>query len=75
MRTLGWIFVFLGLLLLMREFHPSFLDWLRPYAPYIKDAFWGMTLVAFGLYMLTRRALRRAVLVLYLIYLLLYLVV
>ncbi|QDA31982.1 hypothetical protein FH039_10700 [Thermococcus indicus] len=75
MRTLGWIFVFLGILLLLREFQPSFLDWLRPYAPYIRDAFWGVTLVAFGLYTLTRRALRRAVLVLYLIYLLLYLVV
>ncbi|NJE09398.1 hypothetical protein [Thermococcus sp. MAR1] len=75
MRTFGWILVFLGLLLLMREFQPSFLDWLRPYAPYIRDAFWGVTLIAFGLYMLTRRALRRAVLILYLIYLLLYLVV
>ncbi|ASJ05189.1 MULTISPECIES: hypothetical protein [Thermococcus] len=75
MRTFGLILVFLGFLLLLKEFQPTFLDWLRPYAPYIKDAFWGVTLIAFGLYMLTRRAARRLVLLLYLIYLLLYLVV
>ena len=75
MRTLGWIFIFLGVLLLMREFQPPFLDWLRPYTPYIKDAFWGVTLIAFGLYALTRRTARRLVLLLYLLYLLLYLVV
>ncbi|WP_456452876.1 hypothetical protein [Thermococcus sp.] len=75
MKTLGWLFVFLGLLLLLREFQPSFLGWLRPYAPYIKDAFWGVTLIAFGLYLMAKNAVRKAVLVLYMIYLLLYLVV
>ncbi|MCD6372682.1 MAG: hypothetical protein J7L37_03945 [Thermococcus sp.] len=76
MKILGWIFVFLGSLLLLKEFQPSFLDWLGPYAPYIKNAFWGVTLIAFGLYMLVkRRTARKAVLVLYLLYLLLYLVV
>ncbi|NJE04375.1 hypothetical protein [Thermococcus sp. MV11] len=75
MRTFGLILVFLGFLLLLKEFQPAFLDWLRPYAPYIKDAFWGVTLIAFGLYLMTRRAARRVVLLLYLIYLLLYLVV
>ncbi|GAB6101151.1 hypothetical protein JCM16138_03740 [Thermococcus atlanticus] len=75
MKTLGWLFVFLGLLLLLREFQPSFLGWLRQYAPYIKDAFWGVTLIAFGLYLMAKNAVRKAVLVLYMIYLLLYLVV
>ncbi|WP_258083777.1 hypothetical protein [Thermococcus thermotolerans] len=75
MKTLGWILVFLGVLLLLREFQPAFLDWLRPYAPYIKDAFWGVTLIAFGLYLMLRKAAKKVVLILYLLYLLLYLVV
>ncbi|ASJ13134.1 hypothetical protein [Thermococcus thioreducens] len=75
MKTLGWILVFLGVLLLLREFQPAFLDWLRPYAPYIKDAFWGVTLIAFGLYLTLRKAAKKVVLILYLLYLLLYLVV
>ncbi|NJD98285.1 hypothetical protein E3E26_00485 [Thermococcus sp. LS1] len=75
MRTLGIIFVFLGLVLLLKQFNPAFIAWLQPYAGAIKGAFWGVTLVAFGLYMLTKRTARRVVLVLYLIYLLLYLVV
>jgi len=74
-RTLGIILVFLGALLLIREFNPEFLDWLRPYAPYIKDAFWGVTLIAFGLYLMAKGSAKRLVMVLYLIYLLLYLVV
>lgn len=75
MRTFGIILVFLGALLLIREFNPAFLDWLRPYAPYIKDAFWGVTLIAFGLYLMAKGSVKRLVMVLYLIYLLLYLVV
>ncbi|WP_054840973.1 hypothetical protein [Thermococcus peptonophilus] len=76
MRTLGYIFIFLGLLLLLKEFQPAVLEPLRAYASYIKNAFWGgVTLLALGLYMLTRRTLRKAVLVLYIIYLILYLVV
>lgn len=75
MRTLGYIFIFLGLLLLLKEFQPAVLEPLRAYAPYIKNAFWGVTLLALGLYMLTKKTLRKAVLVLYIIYLILYLVV
>jgi hypothetical protein len=74
-RTLGYLFVFLGLLLLLKELQPALLEPLRIYAPYIKDSFWGITLLAFGLYILTRRRLRKAILVLYIIYLILYLVV
>nr|WP_206204461.1 hypothetical protein [Thermococcus sp. 21S7] len=63
------------MLVLLREFHPAFLGWLHPYAPYIKDAFGGVTLIAIGLYFLTRKTARKLVLIAYLIYLLLYLVV
>lgn len=75
MRTLGLIFVFLGLLLLLKQFNPEPIAWLQPYAGAIKDAFWGVTLIALGLYMLTKKTARKVVLALYLIYLLLYLVV
>jgi len=74
-RTLGLIFVFLGLLLLLKQFNPEFIVWLHPYAKPIKDAFWGVTLIALGLYILTKKTTRKVVLALYLIYLLLYLVV
>jgi len=75
MRTLGLIFVFLGLLVLFQQFHPAFIGPLYQYAPYIKRAFWGVTFTLLGLYMLTRGALRRLILAVYLIYLLIYLVV
>ena len=75
MRTFGCLLVFLGIILLLREFQPAFLGWLSPYEEYIKDAFWGVTLIAFGLYLMAKKAVRKVVLVLYLIYLLLYLVV
>ena len=75
MRWLGAFLIFIGLLVLLKQFEPAFLEPLKAYAPYIRDAFWGVTLIAFGLYMMLRRTARRAVLVIYLIYLLLYLVV
>jgi len=75
MRWLGAFLVFVGLLFLLKQFEPAFLEPLKAYAPYIRDAFWGVTLIALGLYLMLRRTARRAVLVLYLIYLLLYLVV
>jgi len=74
MKNLGIVLIFLGILLLLQQFHPAFLDFLYPYAPYIKGAFWGVTLISAGLY-LSVRSLRRLVLVLYLTYLLIYLVV
>ena len=74
MRTLGLIFVFLGLLLLFQQFHPAFLEPLYPYASYIKQAFWGVTFVFLGLYITFRGALRRLFLAIYLLYLLVYLV-
>ena len=75
MRTIGVVLVLIGVLLLFQQFQPAFIEPLRAYAPYIKDAFWGVTLIAFGLYLLTRKALRKLVLLLYIIYLIIYLVV
>ncbi len=75
MKTLGAILVLVGAILLLKELNPSFLELLRPYALHIKDAFWGVTLIALGLYLLTKRALRKAVLLAYVVYLILYLVV
>ncbi|WP_297438564.1 hypothetical protein [Thermococcus sp.] len=75
MRWLGSVMVFLGFLVLLKEFQPTFLEPLKPYAPYIKDAFWGVTLVAFGFYLMFRKTARRIVLALYILYLLIYLVI
>ncbi|WP_457741431.1 hypothetical protein [Thermococcus sp.] len=74
MRSLGIVLVFIGVLLLLQQFHPMFISFLYPYSPYIKRAFWGITLISAGLYLSSKR-LRRPVLVLYLIYLLINLVV
>lgn len=74
-RTAGVILIFLGVLLLVREFRPAFLLWLEPYRNVIRGSFGGVTLLAAGSYLLTRRTLRRVVVFLYLVYLMLYLVV
>ena len=74
-RTAGIILIFLSFLLLMKEFRPAFLLWIEPYRHIIKGSFAGVTLVAAGAYLLTKRALRKAILLLYLVYLILYLVV
>ena len=74
-RTAGVILIFLGILLLLREFRPAFLLWLGPYRDVIRDSFGGVTLLAAGSYLLARRTLRRAVVFLYRIYIMLYLVV
>lgn len=74
-KTAGIVLIFLGLLLLMKEFRPAFLLWIEPYRHLIKGSFGGITLVATGAYLLTKRALRKIILLLYLIYLILYLVV
>jgi hypothetical protein len=76
-RKLGILLIFIGLLLLLRH---SYLGWklealLEPYRYEIKQYFWGITFIAAGLYMVTKRAVRKAILVLYTIYLILYLVV
>jgi len=74
-RTLGIIFIFIGLVLLLKQFNPEFIAWLRPYAGAIKNAFWGVTLIALGLYLMAKRTARKVVLALYLVYLIIYLVV
>ncbi len=75
MRSLGIILVFIGFILLLKQFRPDFLVWLEPYAGYIKSAFWGVTLIALGLHILAKnKALKALILVLYLLYLAIYLV-
>ncbi|WP_297535298.1 hypothetical protein [Thermococcus sp.] len=74
MRGIGLILIFLGAILLLQQFHPALLDVLYRYEEPIRRAFWGVTLIAAGLYLSFRR-LRRVVLILYILYLLVYLVV
>ncbi|ASJ02649.1 hypothetical protein A3L09_04930 [Thermococcus profundus] len=76
-KRLGALLVLLGLLLLLRHsaLGMELRNLLEPYRYEIKEYFWGITFIAAGLYMITERALRKAVLTLYIIYLLLYLVV
>ncbi|WP_456367414.1 hypothetical protein [Thermococcus sp.] len=74
-RTAGIILIFLGLLLLIREFEPSLLVWLEPYRGIIKNSLAGITLLVAGAYLLTRRTLRKVIVFLYLLYLILYLLV
>lgn len=74
MRLIGLVLVIIGGVLLLRELNPSFLDLLRPWAPYIKNAFWGVTALSAGLYLLAKKPLRKLVIALYVVYLILYLV-
>jgi hypothetical protein len=75
MRAIGAILVIVGVLLLLHQFNPSLLGPLMAYGPYIREAFWSVTLIAGGLYLLARGILRKLVIILYVTYLLLYLVV
>ena len=75
MRTAGALLVLIGIAMLLLQFRLSFLEPLRVYAPYIKGAFWGITFIAGGLYLLARGFWRRLVLFLYILYLVIYLVV
>ncbi|WP_010477826.1 hypothetical protein [Thermococcus zilligii] len=74
-RTAGVVLILLGLLLLVRELRPDFLTWLEPYREAIRNSLGGVTLLAAGSYLLTKRTLRKVVVFLYIVYLLLYLVV
>ncbi|ASJ00914.1 hypothetical protein [Thermococcus gorgonarius] len=74
-RTAGVILIFLGVLLLMKEFRPAFIIWLEPYREVIRNSLGGVTLIAAGSYLLARGSIRRIIALLYVIYLALYLVV
>ncbi|USG99273.1 hypothetical protein K1720_06930 [Thermococcus argininiproducens] len=74
-RLLGVFLVFFGLLLLLRSFQPQFYNYLLPYAQYIKQTFWGVTLLIAGLYILIKNRNARTLLgVVFILYLALYLV-
>lgn len=53
-KLLGVFLTFLGLLILLKSIRPEVYDYLLPYAPYIKRAFWGVVLIVAGLYVLVR---------------------
>lgn len=75
-KVLGLFFVFIGLLVLLKSFYPGFYQFLSPYAYYIKAPFWGVALVAFGLYLISKnRTWRTLIGALFVVYLALYLVV
>lgn len=75
-KVLGLFFVFIGLLILLKSFYPEFYQFLSPYAYYIKASFWGVALVAFGLYLISKdRTWRTAIGALFVVYLALYLIV
>ena len=74
-KLLGVFLVFFGLLILLRSFQPQFYNYLLPYAQYIKQTFWGVTLLIAGLYILIKNRNARTILgVVFILYLALYLV-
>ncbi|MBO8174486.1 MAG: hypothetical protein H0Z18_04440 [Thermococcus sp.] len=74
-RTLGLFLLFLGALILLKKFYPEMLTYLAPYAHYIKASFWGVALVCFGLYLLSKnKAWRTTISVIFVLYVALYLV-
>ncbi|USS40470.1 hypothetical protein NF865_09225 [Thermococcus aggregans] len=74
-RLLGLFLTFLGLLIILRSLRPELYDYLLPYAPYIKRAFWGVVLIIAGLYVLIKnKTARTALAVVFIIYLALFLV-
>jgi len=76
-KKLGVLLILLGFLLLLRHsaLGMEFRTLLEPYKHAIREYFWGVTFIATGLYLITKKALRKVVLTLYILYLLLYLVV
>jgi len=74
-RMLGLFLLFLGALILLKKFYPETLSYLTPYAHYIKASFWGVALVCFGLYLLSKnRAWRTTISAIFVLYVALYLV-
>ncbi|MDK2853727.1 MAG: hypothetical protein PWQ92_621 [Thermococcaceae archaeon] len=74
-RVLGLFLTFLGLLILLKTIRPEIYEYLAPYAPYIRRAFWGVMLITAGLYMLIKnKTARTALAVVFILYLVLFLV-
>ncbi|WP_175059429.1 hypothetical protein [Thermococcus sp. 2319x1] len=74
-KLLGVFLTFLGLLILLKSIRPELHDHLIPYAHYIREAFWGVVLIAAGLYVLIKNKTARTAIALALIlYLALFLV-
>lgn len=66
-KLLGLFLTFLGLLILLKSIRPDLYNYLLPYAPYIREAFWGVLLLAAGLYVLIKNKTARTILALALI--------
>lgn len=74
-KLLGLFLTFLGLLILLKSIRPEVYNYLLPYAPYIKKAFWGVVLIVAGLYVLIKNKTARTTLALvFILYLALFLV-
>lgn len=74
-RLLGLFLTFLGLLILLKSIRPEIYEYLIPYAPYIRRAFWGVMLIIAGLYVLIKdKTARTALAVVFILYLVLFLV-
>ncbi len=74
-RLLGLFLTFLGLLILLKSIRPEIYEYLIPYAPYIRRAFWGVMLIIAGLYVLIKdKTARTALAVIFILYLVLFLV-
>ncbi len=75
-RALGLFLLFLGALILLKKFYPETLTYIAPYAHYIKASFWGVALICFGLYLLSKnKAWRTTISAIFILYVALYLVV
>ncbi|WP_457753730.1 hypothetical protein [Thermococcus sp.] len=75
-RTLGLFLLFLGALILLKKFYPETLTYLAPYAHYIEASFWGVALICFGLYLLSKnKTWRTTISAIFILYVTLYLVV
>ncbi|KUK18194.1 hypothetical protein [Thermococcus sibiricus] len=74
-RLLGLFLTFLGLLIILKSLRPELYDYLLPYAPYVRRAFWGVILIIAGLYVLIKdKTARTALAVIFILYLVLFLV-
>ncbi|MCA6212962.1 hypothetical protein GQS78_01320 [Thermococcus bergensis] len=74
-KFFGLFLAFLGLLILLKSIRPEVYDYLLPYAPYIKRAFWGVVLIVAGLYVLVKnKTVRTSLALAFVLYLALFLV-
>lgn len=75
-KIIAIFLLFLGSLMLIESFQPSLLTYLAPYIHLIKSSLWGVILVFLGIYIiLNNKKWRKAIGVVFAIYLALYIVI